>query len=267
MDFLPIIALSLVQGVTEFLPLSSSAHLILVPLVLGWSDQGIAFDIAVHGGTLMALLLYFRRDFSTMGRAFAAHIGGGVLTSEARLAWLLILATLPITVAGFALLWFDLDPPRSAGWIAAANIGFALLLLFADRRRSATRSDYVSLSVRETLWIGFAQVLAVIPGASRAGVTITAGLLIGLDRVTATRFSMLLALPTIVLATAAATLKLIYGGDSTALIKAGIGALLAALIAYATIHLFLQLLERIGLWPFVAYRIALGVLIIALLAT
>ena len=271
-SFLPVVVLSLVQGLTEFLPISSSAHLVLVPIVFGWPDQGIAFSIAVHGGTLSALLLYFRRDFINMSYAFVAHLGGGTLSCEGRLAWLLILATVPISLVGLALLFFDIKLLPSALLIAVANIGFALLLLLADWRCGAAHRDtdhwgFANLRVRDALWIGLAQTLAIIPGASRSGVTITAALLLGLDRVTAVRFSMLLAMPVIVLATISATIKLIHAGDFVALAKAGIGALLAALIAYATIHLFLQLLERIGLWPFIVYRIALGALILALLAS
>ena len=257
MELIPIVILALVQGLTEFLPISSSAHLILAPIVFGWSDQGVAFDVAVHVGTLAAVLWYFRDDFIALFKGWILSIRGHGISAEGRLAWLLIMATLPIMVVGLALSLIAADILRSPLVIAWATLGFGLVLWWADRSHPE-RNGLTAITPRDALWIGLAQMLAVIPGASRSGVTISAGLIIGLDRDTAARFSFLLAAPIILLIGAVKTLQAVRVGDSGALLDLGLGALLSALVAYATIHLFLKLIRRVGLWPFVIYRLVLG---------
>jgi len=191
METAHIIWLALVQGLTEFLPVSSSAHLILVPSLLGWPDQGLAFDVAVHLGTLIAVVTYFRRDILNLFIAWLGSITGKGMSPEARLAWGVIVGTIPAGIVG--LLFKDLIEIylRSPLVIAATTIIFGLLLWFADKRAKLQR-DELSLGWQDFLVIGGAQAMALVPGTSRSGITITAGLLLGLPREAAARYSFLL---------------------------------------------------------------------------
>ncbi len=262
MDLLHIVVLALVQGLTEFLPISSSGHLVLVPAFLGWEDQGLAFDIAVHVGTLLAVVAYFRRDIITMAAAWARTLSGGSLKGDARLAWAVIAGTVPAGIAG--LLFMDLIEQylRSPQVIAATTVGFGVLLWLADRFGAKRRGEY-AIGAIDVLVIGAAQALALIPGTSRSGITITAGLMLGLSREGASRFSFLLAIPLITLAGLVKTYQLIQseaGVDWTVL---GLGTAISALAAYACIHTFLKVVERLGMLPFALYRVALGAVIFA----
>jgi undecaprenyl-diphosphatase len=257
-----IVILSLVQGLTEFLPISSSAHLILVPVLTDWPDQGLAFDVAVHAGTLAAVVLYFRRELARMLVEWFASFKGR-LTPDARLAWAVLIGTIPVGLAG--LLFKDVIETqlRSPMVIAVATIVFGLLLWYADSTGKRSKNEY-GLLLCDVLIIGVAQALALIPGTSRSGITITAALMLGLNREAAARFSFLLSIPVIFLAGSLETVE--YLGavrveDAQPLL---IGALLSAVSAYACIHYFLKLLERIGMMPFVAYRLVLGVVLVAL---
>ena len=261
--------LGLLQGLTEFLPISSSAHLILVPVLVGWPDQGLAFDVAVHVGTLAAVVAYFRRELLRMARSGLRALRTGVPDADARLAGLVALATLPIVLAGLLLDGIGpLDVAgtaallRGAAVIASTTVGFALLLWWADRRGSRTR-DETSLHWRDALLVGAAQVLALIPGTSRSGITITAALALGFERRVAARFSFLLAIPVIAAAglrSAAAALETSEVTDWAAL---AVGAAVSAVSAYLTVHFFLKLMERMGLLPFVLYRLVLGAFLFA----
>lgn len=258
MDLLQIVVLALLQGLTEFLPISSSAHLILVPVLTGWPDQGLAFDVAVHLGTLSAVVLYFRRELGAMAAQWLGSLAGGGLTPDARLAWAVLLGTIPVGLAG---LWFkDLVETtlRSPLVIAATTIVFGLLLGWADLKGRRLRDEH-AIGWRDVLVIGLAQALALIPGTSRSGVTMTAGLALGLTRQGAARFSFLLSIPVIVLAGGLETLELIAAPDEVHWRVLLGGALLSGLAAYLCIHYFLKLLERTGMWPFVLYRLLLGV--------
>ena len=262
MTWLQIILLALVQGITEFLPISSSAHLILVPVLLGWQDQGLAFDVAVHVGSLIAVLAYFRRDvWSVTGGTFSWARGGG-MNPEARLGLLVVLGTIPAGLAGLLFKdWIEVYL-RSPLVIAATTIGFGLLLWWADRQRG--ERDTGDMRWMDGLWIGLAQALALIPGTSRSGITMTAALLLGMGREAAARFSFLLAIPLILLAGGLKTLDLLEMDtpvDWAALLG---GTVLSALSAYACIHLFLGAINRMGFAPFVAYRFALGGLLLVL---
>ena len=259
--------LGLLQGLTEFLPISSSAHLVLLPMLTGWRDQGLAFDVAVHVGTLAAVLAYFRRELLRMARSCLSALGTGIADADARFAGLIAAGTLPVVLTGL-LLEFGaaLDVMgtaarfRGAALIAATTIGFALLLWWADRKGTRTR-DESSLSWRDALLIGAAQVLALIPGTSRSGITITAALALGFERRTAARYSFLLSIPVIATAglrSAAAALHAPEVTDWAALV---LGATVSAVSAYLTVHFFLKLMEHIGLFPFVVYRLALGALL------
>ena len=266
MDAFQAIALALVQGVTEFLPISSSAHLILIPALLGRPDQGLAFDVAVHVGSLIAVVAYLHRDLRDLARGWARTvIRRGPSTPESRLAWVVIVATIPVGVAGLLAGEAVEQRLRAPIVIAVANLAFALPLLAADRWGPRTRGER-SLTLTDAVLIGCAQALALVPGASRSGVTITAGLALGLTPRAAARFSFLLAVPVIALAGGAKGFELLSapgGADWTWLT---LGALVAAVSAYGCMHGLLVLVVRVGVWPFAAYRIVLGAALIALLA-
>lgn len=262
MPLIHIIILAVVQGLTEFLPISSSAHLILVPRFSDWPDQGLAFDVAVHVGTLSAVIWYFRHELINMTRDWGRSCLRRHQTGDSRLAWAVILGSIPVAVAG--LLFHDLVDTalRSPLVIAWATIGFGLLLWLADVVGRRLRSEH-QIGWRDVLVIGLAQALALIPGTSRSGITMTAGLLMGLTRQAAARFSFLLSIPAILMAGGYKTLQLIeHGGmEWTPLL---LGVLLSALTAYLCIHWFLKVLDRIGMLPFVIYRLLLGVALLYL---
>jgi undecaprenyl-diphosphatase len=261
-ELLQIVILALVQGLTEFLPISSSAHLILVPVLTDWPDQGLAFDVAVHAGTLTAVVLYFRRELARMLVEWFASFKGG-LTPDARLAWAVLIGTIPVGLAGLLFKGVIETQLRSPIVIAVATIVFGLLLWYADRTGKRSKNEY-GLLLLDVLIIGLAQALALIPGTSRSGITITAALMLGLNREAAARFSFLLSIPVIFLAGSLETMVYLNTAsveDAQALL---IGALISAVSAYACIHYFLKLLERIGMMPFVAYRLVLGVVLVAL---
>lgn len=262
MEFIHLIILGLIQGLTEFLPVSSSAHLILLPALAGWQDQGIVYDIAVHAGSLGAVVLYFRRDIQSMIVGWLASFNA---TNKAKdfLLWYLIMATIPVGLAGLLLHDFVATSLRSPQVIATASIVFGLVLWWADKYGARSRSQG-QISWRDALLIGVAQALAIIPGTSRSGITITAGLLLGLDRQSASRFSFLLAIPVIILATGYETYKLSSGQmdfDWASLLAVSVVAFFSALLA---IHYFLKLLERTGMLPYVIYRVLLGMILFAI---
>jgi undecaprenyl-diphosphatase len=258
MDFLQILILALVQGVTEFLPVSSSAHLILVPILTGWQDQGLAFDVAVHVGTLTAVVLYFRRELSKMTVSWLGSVTGRGMDADAKLAWAVLLGTIPVGLCG--LLFKDLieEHLRHPYVLATTTLLFALLLWWADARSRGERNEY-SIGWLDILFIGLAQALALIPGTSRSGATMTAALFLGLSRQAAARFSFLLSIPVIVLAGGLSTLDYLETASIDDMQPLMLGALLSGVSAYFCIHYFLKLLEKIGMMPFVIYRIVLAV--------
>ena len=261
MDFLQLLVLSLVQGLTEFLPISSSAHLILVPVFTPWNDQGLAFDVAVHVGTLIAVVMYFWRDLNHMIMDWFNTLSGGPVTANAKLTWAVLWGTLPAGVAGWLFDDFIESHLRSPLVIAAATLGFGGLLWWADVRGSRTR-DENEMTWKDVLAVGCAQALALIPGTSRSGITITAGLAMGLTRKGAARFSFLLSIPLILLAGGYQTLKLFRlpeQADWGVLIG---GVIISCVSAYLCIHFFLRLLDRTGMLPFVIYRLALGIILL-----
>jgi len=260
-DWIQVVVLAVLQGLTEFLPISSSAHLILLPLLVAWPDQGLAFDVAVHVGTLLAVLAYFRHDLLRMGRDWLRSLAARQPVGESRWVWYLIVGTVPVGLCGLALNAIGTDSLRSLPVIAGTTIIFALLLWWSDRTNRGTRGAG-QVGWRDVLIIGAAQALALIPGTSRAGITITAGLALGLTRETAARFSFLLSIPVVALA---GLLKALEAWSSQAPAAWGalfVGALISFVCAYATIHFFLKLVERIGLFPFVIYRLLLGVVLL-----
>lgn len=263
MDFLQIIVLAVVQGLTEFLPISSSAHLILVPVIFGWPDQGLAFDVAVHVGSLVAVIAYFRDELQRMSRDFVSSILERKVIGESGLAWAVILGTIPAGLFGLIFNHYIEANLRSAFIIALATIGFALFLWYADAKGKQNRNEH-SIQIKDILIIGFMQALALIPGTSRSGITITAGLLVGLSRDAAARFSFLLSIPLILAGGGLKTKELI---DSTAPVDwqaIFFGTTLSAISAYICIHYFLKLINRVGMLPFIAYRIVLGAFLLVL---
>tara|TARA_R110002094_G_scaffold2147_13_gene9038 strand:+ start:758 stop:1576 length:819 start_codon:yes stop_codon:yes gene_type:complete len=261
-----ILLLALVQGLTEFLPISSSAHLILPSQLLGWADQGLAFDVAVHVGTLSAVLFYFRRDFIllTLGwlRSVVPLAGGRCKSSmHSRIAWVIIIATLPACVAGLLLNDFIEQNLRSILVIAGTTLIFGGLLWFADRGRTETRHSR-HIGVRDALIIGCSQAVALVPGTSRSGITISVGLMLGLTRKAAARFSFLLSAPLILAAGLFKGLELVQQGTDVPWADLMLGAAISGVSAYFCIYLFLGMINRIGMMPFVIYRMLLGVLLL-----
>jgi undecaprenyl-diphosphatase len=265
MDSLHAIFLALLQGFTEFLPISSSAHLILLPHLLGWPDQGLAFDVAVHVGTLSAVVLYFRRELLPMAQDWFGSLLTRKNTANSRLAWAVLWGTVPVGLAGLLFKGYIETNLRSELVIAATTIGFGLLLWWADAKGRGSRDEY-SLRISDIAIVGVAQALALIPGTSRSGATMTAGLMLGLSRQAAARFSFLLSIPVIVLAGGLLTLDLIKSPDLVDWRAMTIGVVTSAITAYVCIHFFLKLLERIGMLPFVIYRLLLGAVLIYLFA-
>ncbi len=265
MDTLQAIFLALVQGLTEFLPVSSSAHLILTSKILGWQDQGLAFDVAVHVGTLTAVLIYFRKEVVEMISAWFGSTFKGKHTANSRLAWAVILGTIPVGLFGLFLEAFDIvdNYLRAIPVIATTTIVFGLLLALADKKYKKVQAeklkDEYQLSWKDVAMIGGAQALALIPGTSRSGVTMTAAALLGFTRTAAARYSFLLSIPAILLPGGLKGYQLVSDGahfDWSFLI---LGVIVSAISALACIHLFLKWLEKIGFMPFVWYRLALGI--------
>ncbi|WP_455234288.1 undecaprenyl-diphosphate phosphatase [Thiogranum longum] len=257
MDNFQAFILALVQGLTEFLPISSSAHLILVPVLVDWPDQGLAFDVAVHFGTLTAVVAYFRHELGGMAASWFRSLVTRNPDDEARLAWAVLIGTIPLGLAGLLLHDIVETYLRSPLVIATTTIVFGLLLWYADIRGPKTRCEY-RLNAWRVAVIALAQVLALIPGTSRSGVTITAGLLVGLDRKAAARFSFLLSVPAILMAAGYESTKLLDAGEAVRWTPIFFGVSESAVSAYLCIHYFLKLLDRIGMLPFVIYRLILG---------
>ncbi|RME12548.1 MAG: undecaprenyl-diphosphate phosphatase [Ardenticatenia bacterium] len=251
MDLVQAIILGIVQGATEFIPISSSGHLVLVPWLFGWDDPGLTYDAIVHWGTLLAVLSFFWRDFWEIARNFLSGlVRGEVWGDQTRLGWLLIVGTLPAAVIGLLLeSQFEalFGKPQ---WVALFLMGTGCLLWLSERWRQSgkTLSD---MGVPDALVIGFAQALAITPGISRSGSTIAAGLLRGLDRATAARFSFLLMAPIVFGAGAKKTLDLLSAGvDSATLLPVGLGFLAAALTGYVSIGFLMRYLQRATLHLF-----------------
>lgn len=253
-----LVILALIQGLTEFLPISSSAHLILLPVLTDWPDQGPLMDLAVHAGSLFAVMIYFWRDVQALFRG-VGHLALRRASSEARLLTQLIIATLPVLGIGFIFEVTGLaEEIRSAEVIGWTTLIFGLVLYYADKKGAMDRT-IPDLSTKGALWIGLAQCLALFPGTSRSGITITAARGLGLGRREAAHFSMLLALPTISAFALAAGYEVLQSGDALLQRDILIVVGLSFVSALLSISVFMALLKRISLLPFVIYRVALGV--------
>ena len=266
MSLLEAIVLGIVQGLTEFLPISSTAHLRIVPAFAGWEDPGAAFTAVTQLGTLAAVLLYFRRDLLGIARAWISGLRDPVLRTspESRLGWYILIGTIPILVFGFLFSHQIETGARSLRLIGTTMIVLGLVLLAAEQVGARSR-PLDSLRRRDGIVIGFAQAAALIPGVSRSGATISAGLFLGLERAAAARYSFLLSIPAVVLSGLYELRDI--GGDSNATIGAtAIATVLAFVVGYASIALLLRYLATHTVYVFVAYRIAAGVLVLALVS-
>jgi undecaprenyl-diphosphatase len=258
MDIFHIITLALIQGVTEFLPISSSGHLILPAGILGWPDQGLAFDVAVHLGTLLAVLAYFRETVVNISYAWLTNFYKYQQTPDSKLGWYIVLATIPAGIAGLVFNDFIETHLRGTLVIAITTIMFGLLLGWADHVGQLTKQhDLTKLTISVVLIIGCAQALALIPGTSRSGITITAALFCGLHRQSAAQFSFLIAIPIIILSGGYKAVELL-ADPITSWQDILLGIVVSAISAFICIFYFMRFINRIGMFPFVIYRLVLG---------
>jgi len=254
---LQLVVLALVQGITEFLPVSSSGHLVLTSQLLGWPDQGLTMDVAVHGGTLLAVIVYFWRDLMRI----LVGLGESGSQSTRPLFGMLILATIPVGLAGFVLHQLGADVLRNPEIIAWATLVFGLALWGADRfGMTVRRIEHMTWGA--ALTIGIAQVLALLPGTSRSGITMTAARVMGFEREAAARFSLLLSIPVIGAAALLAVLDLIEAGDPVLSRAAAVAAALSFVSALVAIWAMLAWLKRASFTPFAIYRVILGCLLL-----
>ena len=314
LDTIQAIYLALVQGFTEFLPISSSGHLVLVPKILGHEVQSLSFDIAVHFGSLLAVIWYFRHQLITMSVDWGRSIRQRKKVGESSLAWAVIWGTVPAGVFGLLLflvyaeryqlaaIWMSIVATimtlsllyaiikrkkdvavylffailvmaaltalafifkknlRGPETIAVTTLVFGLVLFAADRLGKRQR-ELQAVGWKDVLLVGLAQAIAIIPGTSRSGITITMALFLGFKRGAAARFSFLLSIPTILLAAGVLVIKFIKSEEQVNWLTIGVGAVVSAVTAYACIYLFLKLIERMGMVPFVVYRIVLAIVL------
>ncbi len=268
MLMLHLIILALIQGLTEFLPISSSAHLILPSQVLGWPDQGLAFDLAVHLGTLFAVLVYLRKDILDMTLSCLASARTQQLNNDSRLALFVVTGTIPAVVIGLFIKDFVETQLRSVLVIALASIFFGILLAIVDKREQLekTKKKFLEeMTLNRSLVIGFSQALAFIPGTSRSGITITAALALGFSRTEALRFSFLLSIPLILAGALLSAKDLLDAQASLAVWQDMFFAMsISGLSAFACIHFFMLWVERVGMMPFVIYRVVLGIVLLVI---
>ncbi len=265
MTLIQVVILAIVQGLTEFLPVSSSGHLVLVPYLFAWADQGLAFDVAVHFGSLAAVCMYFRKDMASILAGGMRLLGDNITTPESRLAQAIALGTVPAALAGLLFAsWIEANL-RDPLVIVYTLSGFGILMAIADRVGRRER-NISGVGFRDAVIIGFAQALSLVPGTSRSGVTITAARFLGFGRQDAARFSFLLSAPVIFLAAMYKLIALILGDAAVAWGQLGLGALLACVVAYLSIEFFMRIVTRIGLAPFAIYRLILAAFILYVLA-
>ena len=266
-SYLQAFVLAVIQGVTEFLPISSSAHLIVVPYLMdwnpGWSDwepRGLRFDIATHFGTLLAVLVYFRHRLFSIAESCVIAIKRGERNSDIDLLGNIVIATVPVVIVGFLAYEVIEMELRGVQTIAITTIGFGILLLVADLVNKRDRNE-TEMSWWQASLIGLGQAMALVPGVSRAGITITVALFLGFSRTAAARFSFLLAIPTVLAATLLMTADALKAASDVNWIELGVGVVVSFLSAYFCIDAFLRFVEKIGMMPFVIYRVVLGALL------
>jgi undecaprenyl-diphosphatase len=272
MSYIEAIVLGIVQGLTEFLPISSSGHLRIVPELFGWSDPGASFTAVIQLGTMAAVVIFFWKDLWRITRAWCRDAWtvvrtrriGGARSEDARMGWYLIVATIPIAVFGFAFKDQIETGARDLRLIASTLIVGGLVLLWADRAGSRTKG-LEHIAPRDGVAIGLAQSLALIPGVSRSGSTISAGMFLGFTREAAARFSFLLSIPAVVLS-GLFSLKDVGGGDGVPVGPTLVATIVSFVVGYAAIAWLLRYLTSHTLLVFVVYRVALGLLLFVLLA-
>jgi len=258
---LQIVVLAIVQGLTEFLPISSSGHLVLVPHLFGWADQGLAFDLAVHFGSLIAVFIFFRQDIAALLSGGVQVLRGKVQTPESRMALAIVLGTVPAALAGLMFASWIEQNLRDPSLIVYTLAGYGVAMALADRFGSRAR-NMAGVGFKDAFIIGCAQALALVPGTSRSGVTITAARMLGFERRDAARFSFLLSAPVIFLAAAYKLFQLLAGDESVAWGQLALGALVACVVAYISIEFFMRVVTRMGLAPFAIYRLSLAAFIV-----
>ncbi len=257
MSWLQTIVLSIVQGLTEFLPISSSGHLVLVPMVFGWTDQGLVFDVAVHFGSLAAVCVYFRNDLAGLIRGGAELLGGNGKSPQSKMALYIMIGTVPAAITGLLFAgWIEANL-RNPAVIVLTLSGYGVLMALADRFGRHQRI-IANVRLKDTIIIGIAQALALVPGTSRAGVTISAAMILGFQRQDAARFSFLLSAPIIMLATAFESSMLFVERTQIAWAQLAIGVSISAVVAYFSIDFFMRIVNAIGLLPFAIYRLGLA---------
>ncbi|SMN00902.1 Undecaprenyl-diphosphatase [uncultured Candidatus Thioglobus sp.] len=264
MDLYQTIILALVQGISEFLPISSSAHLILVPKLTDWPDQGLSFDVVVHMGTLVAVLYYYKYLISQLANDFFNSIFKRETVGKSKMAWGLLLGTIPVGIFGFLFKDYISSELRTTEIIAYATLAFGLLLgvaILLDAKRPHARDI---LSWLDVGFIGVMQAFALIPGVSRSGVTITAGLLIGLSKKASVEFAFLLSIPVITLSVLLVLIDIYQESQVVNLTLLVLGFLISAVSSYLTISFFIRLLDKISMMPFVIYRLLLGAILLIL---
>jgi len=263
MSLTHLILLALVQGITEFLPISSSGHLILLPGMLGVADQGLILDVAVHVGTLGAVMLFFRRDVAAALRGTGDLLTGRWNTQDSRLALLLGIATVPVVIAGLILKVTGLiDQMRSITVIGWAMLIFGLVLYWADQKGELQRraEDW---NLRDAIVMGLWQAVALIPGTSRSGATITASRILGFQREDGARIAMLMSIPTIAASGALLSVDVIATANWSAARDGSIAAFLAFVSAYAALALMMWFLRSVSFTPYVIYRVILGIILLS----
>ena len=252
------IILSCTQGLTEFLPISSTAHIILIPKLFGWVDQGLVFDVSVHIGTLISVIIYFRYELYCMIRDSFFGIVNKNHTSSSKLLWLLMVSSVPVGFVGFFFKNICESYLRAEVIISFSTMIFAIILGVSICYSNLNRSEY-TLNLFDAFFIGFAQILALIPGVSRSGITITAGLMIGLNYKSAINYSFLLSIPVILFAGLLEFINMNLVFEFKLTIFA---ILCSSVVSYFTMHFFINLVDKFGLWPFVIYRLFIGILLL-----
>lgn len=270
MEILSAAILGIIQGLTEFLPISSSAHLILVPWFLGWESEGLAFDVSLHIGTSIAVLAFFWNDWVRLGREVIAGLKQGTLlaTQSQKMFWMLVVGTIPAVIAGLALEKTVEARLRSPLIIVFTLSILAVILYWAEKRSRHNRS-VENFTWADSIWIGLSQAVALIPGVSRSGITITTAMLRDSDRISAARFSFLLSTPVIVGAGILQAWRLanVLGSPTAQTAEAdwvvmGVGVFFAAVTGFLCIRYFLRYLQANSFLPFIIYRIALAAIIL-----
>ena len=253
MDFIQILILSIIQGVTEFLPISSQSHLILTSSLLGMKDQGLSFDIALHTGSLIAILIYYRKEIS---KIFSVSDEG------IQYLKLIILGSIPLPIVGILFIDLVSTNMRTVESIALMTIIFAIILYLADIKKNDDINKLKSISIFTIVFIGFMQTLAIMPGVSRAGIVITAALLANFSRYDSIKIAFLLSIPAIFMATVYQSMQLYKIGNIEIFNEHLLGMFLSFIFSYITIHPFISTINKISFTPYIIYRLILGVILL-----